>query len=140
MNKTGPDRRKFFSALTVEFISFVREMKGIPQLKLDSLNELPDEVIETMIPVLFQDSPYRIGPDRLLIFNRKSGMYEDFRLLSKHEMFILKSFDGNSTIKDITGVYAGKYKMDGGEAYQQVKSLFLEWAKHMVCHPKDAHL
>ncbi len=54
-------------------------------------------------------------------------------------MYILRSFDGISTIKDITLKYASKYKVENETAFQNVRSLFTSMAGYMVCHPKDVH-
>jgi hypothetical protein len=139
MNNPEHSRRKFFNSLAGKIVAFTYEINGIPQMKLNGLNDLPDKVIEQMIPVMVPDDTFRIESDHILIYNKNTELFEKFKQLSRHQMYILRSFDGISTIRDITLKYASKYKVENETAFRHVRSLFTSLAEYMVCHPKDAH-
>lgn len=140
MNNQAPGRRKFFTSLTGWIASLADEIRGIPQMDLKSLDKVPDEIIGEMIPVIANDGTYRIDEGRIKKYNKSSGEYSDFIVTTRHQMFIIRSFNGISTISDISLKYAERYMLGIEEAFQHVKSLFIELAEGKVCHPKDAYL
>ena len=139
MSNPEHSRRKFFNSLAGKIVAFAYEIKGIPQMKLNSLNDLQDEIIEQMIPVMVKDDTYKIESDHIFKYNHETESFEKFQSLTRHQMYILRSFDGISTIKDITLKYASKYKVENETAFRNVRSLFTSMAGYMVCHPKDGH-
>ena len=139
MSNPEHSRRKFFNSLAGKIVAFAYDIRGIPQMKLNSLKDLPDEVIEQMIPVMAKDDTYKIESDHISKFNHEAESFEKVRSLTRHQMYIIRSFDGISTIKDITLKYASKYKVENETAFRHVRSLFTSLAEYMVCHPKDAH-
>jgi hypothetical protein len=139
LDNIGKARRNFFNILPGKVISLVHEMMGIPQMKLNNLHNLPDEVIEKIVPVLVTDGPYKIKTNLLLKYNKVNQLHEKVKVFNVQEKFIIDTFNGKNTIRVISFEYARKFELTEEKAYLHVKSFFIELAEKMVCHPKDAH-
>ncbi len=139
MNNQVPGRRKFLSSIAGWIASFADEMRGIPQMELKNLNKVPDEIIREMIPVFVIDGTYKIEEEKLMKYDISSEEYSDFLIPTRHQMFIIRSFNGISTIADISTKYAEKYKLEKEDAFRKVRSLFIDLAGNKVCHPRDVH-
>jgi hypothetical protein len=139
LDNIGKARRNFFNILPGKVIGFVHEMMGIQQMKLNSLHKLPDEVIEKVIPVLVTDGPYKIKTNLLLKYNKVNQLHEKVKVFTIQEKFIIDTFNGKNTIREISFEYARKFELTKEKAYMDVKSFFIELAEKMVFIPKDAH-
>ncbi len=78
MSNPEHSRRKFFNSLAGKIVAFAYEIKGIPQMKLNGLNDLQDEIIEQMIPVMVKDDTYKIESDHILSTTMKLNHLKNF--------------------------------------------------------------
>lgn len=141
MNKDNisQTRRSFFHLLAAEVISFVQEIKGIPQMRLNELHLLSDDIIKKMVPVFTKDVSIQIRENRILKYNKKTESYCEMRHLDKHEAFIIKFFHGEYPIEKIALQLSIEFELEKDVAYQKIKILFTDLAKCMIIYPKEAY-
>jgi hypothetical protein len=128
-------RRNFFKSLVGEIIINYDEAKGITNVPLNRLNELPEEMIREIIPVLFDDPRWRIQDGELFRFNDKENKYELYQKLTEHEAYIVSQFDRNKTLFVISMYLADVMKIELPDALAEVKDLFFQWVSLLICHP-----
>jgi len=109
-------------------------------MRLNELHLLSDEIIKTIIPVFIKDGSYKLHENRLMRYNKESKYYENIDSLNEQRLFVLQSFNEKNTLDEIALEFSERFELDKEVAYQQVKASFIEFAKIMVCHPKNAHL
>lgn len=132
-------RRSFFRLMLAEAISLAEEVRGRPQRRLSDLDQVPDEVVRQMAPVFNKKRAYSIENDRVLLKQKKTGTYQEIYQLDPQEKFMLHYFDGQHTLEAIGHRVAEKFGQDEETTYQQVKTLFIFLAKHVICFPAQAH-
>jgi hypothetical protein len=132
------NRRNFFRSLIAEAISLVDEIKGTPQLRLNELKTIPDDILGGMVPVFNKAIPSRIEGGQLLV-QGKSGKFRPYCQLTEREEYILTCFDGNHSITGICNSLMADFQLNQDAAYARVKNLFLQLAETGICHPAGAH-
>ena len=60
------ERRGFFRSLAGEVAGFYDEIRGKPQLRLDEIGSLPDEVLAGIMPMIVPDVDIRVEEDMVL--------------------------------------------------------------------------
>ncbi len=128
-------RRNFFRRFFTETISLIEEARGTPQLNLNDIAALPDEIFGSIIPVFSEHTRYRIEGDRLLIVDEKSAIFRKAYQFTPRELYVLNQFDGHNTLNSIVYVIINQFDQDAEAAFQQVKNLFCTMAGYAVCHP-----
>lgn len=131
------NRRNFFCSIIAETFSIVEEIRGTPQLRLDELKTLPDDILGGMVPVYNKAIPSRIENGRLLI-QGKNGEFRSYCRLAEREEYILTCIDGNHSITGIGNCLIADFQLDQDAAYAEVKNLFLRLAEAGICHPAGA--
>jgi len=139
LKSTIAPRRGFFGLLLSEVIGLREELQGRPQMRLSELDKVPDEVVRQMTPVFNKQLPYHIEDDRLLLKQKKTGVFQEVDRFNAQEMVILQHFDKQQTLEEIGRRVADEFGQDQEAAYQQVKTLFLRLAKHFLCFPAQPH-
>jgi hypothetical protein len=132
------NRRNFFRSFIAETISFIDEIKGTPQLRLDDLKTLPDDILKGMVPVFNKAFPSRIEDGQLLV-QGKDGEFRPYCLLDERHAYILTCFDGNHSITGMANLLVAEFQLDPDAAYAEVKTFFLRLAEAGICHPAGAH-
>ncbi len=135
----GQSRRNFFRSFVAEISSFSHELNGIPQMRLDELQLFSDDIIKKMVPVFFKDGSYQIQKCFLMRYDKRTELYQEVRRFNEQEIIILKFFDENYTIENIALHFSAESGLEQNKAYQQVKTLFIELTKYMVCFPKEIY-
>ncbi len=138
-NPIDKTRRHFFRQFLSETICLFEEISGKPQMRLSELDQVSDDVVRKMIPVLNKSSPYRVEANRLLMKHKETELFEEIYRLESREMYIFRCFDGRHTLEDIAHLLEDRFKQDNKAAYLQVKNLFMVLAKRMICYPAHAH-
>ena len=132
-------RRGFFKQCLVDMICLVEEFKGRPQMRLSDLDQAPEEVIRTMVPVFNPRRPCITKGNRILLEKDKSGEYEQICEMDRMNADIFHYFGGSMTIDEISREIERRYDLDSHTAYERVRAWFLFLAKRMVCFPAHAH-
>lgn len=131
----NPKRRHFFRALVAETIAWMEEFSGRPQLRLDELKSVPDEILLEMVPVFNARNPSRIEDGWLVVRNMQNGGFNPYLRLGEHETYILACFDGFHSIEGICNRLQTDFKLNQTQAFDRVKRLFVQLAEAGVCHP-----
>lgn len=92
------------------------------------------------LSVFLKDGSYKLHGNRLMKYNKESKLYGNIDSLNEQKLFVLQSFNEKNTLDEIALEFSARFKLDKNVAYQQVKTFFIDFAKIMVCHPKNAHL
>jgi len=128
-------RRRFFKQLARESLTFVDEIRGIPQCRLSDLQKLPDQTISKIIP---QVSPgvqiiVEDGQVRARIPGRKE--LKVLFGLEGPELEVFNQFNGINTVAQITEHLARLRGVSGDEVLPRVRALFFRLAQESVCVP-----
>jgi hypothetical protein len=131
-------RRHFFRRFIAETISLAEEICGRPQCRLSDVNQLPDSIIRTIVPVYKRTIDYRIQRNRLLLKDIKTSSYITLCHLSAQDCFIMQCINTGKTLDQIAELVENEFGEDSQKAYLKVKSLFLKLVSHAICHPANA--
>jgi hypothetical protein len=128
-------RRSYLKSFLSEALSIVEEFRGRPQLLLDDLETVPEDVLRDMVPVFNSGKPSKIEDGWLAVQERKNGEFKQYRELQGHEEYILACFDGNHSISGICNCLEADFQLDQEAAFSVVKGLFVQLARAAICHP-----
>ncbi len=132
-------RRLFFHRFVGEVISLVDEVQGIPQIRLDDIKKLPDQMIRKIKPGFSYSSLYFIENNRLVFKNKKSNQNQTIYQFGNREVYILNCFNQNNTLEDIGHMVSIEYNISYDSAYESAKSLFIMMTRYLICQPAHAH-
>lgn len=133
------NRKNFFRALMGEMVSFYDETKGRKQVPLNRVHELPEAMIRQIKPVFFNQPEWVIKDDMLFHQDKSDKKYYIFRKFTEPERFIIRHFDKNLTLEEISLALSDSCNMQREEAYRQVSGLFFEMVSLFVCHPHEQY-
>ena len=131
-------RRKFIKAFISEVLSFNEEMHGIKNIPLNRINELPEEKIREIIPVIFKETDWKIGDDNSLQVNKKDG-YRIYKYLDEVDLFVLQQIQTNTMLDSISKKLVDDHGLDSNEAFKRVSAFFFELVSLMICHPEQQY-
>jgi hypothetical protein len=130
-----PQRRRFIRLLLGEAASFVDEMGGTPQLRLDQIPDLPDEKLARLIPVVVEN--VRLGYAAGVLTATIPGKAQPMQLFATNstEFRIFNCFDGARSLEAVCLELAPA----GAQAvpFAQVKECFLKLVSAGVCVPAN---
>ena len=128
-------RRRFFKQLARESLTFVDEIRGIPQCRLSDLHKLPDDVVLKLVPqvcpgvqILVED-----GQVRARIPGREAlkGLFS----LEDPALEIFNQFNGMNTIAQVAENLAQLHGPGVDEMLPRVRALFFRLAQQSICVP-----
>ncbi len=128
-------RRSYFKSFLAEAISIVEELSGKPQLLLDDLERVPEDVMRSMVPVFNMARPSMIEDGWLLVREIKNGEFTRYHELQGHEGSILECFDGNHSISGVCNHLEAEFQLPPDVAFSLVKDVFVKLSKVALCHP-----
>lgn len=134
-----PTRRKFFKAFMGNFMSYFEESKGIKQMNLSNLKELPQEFFEKIVPVYCPYVKFKIKHDVLSVIDHKTNSFREVKKLESNERFIINHFGGPFCIKEIAERLASHNDEEYEISYEQVRLFFQYMAGQKICQPRDPH-
>jgi hypothetical protein len=132
-------RRNFFRNFLVCAASFVEEINGRPQMRLDELDKLPDEIVCHMVPVFNERHTCRIEGNILFEEDKKNPASLKVCDLDEIRMFIWHCIDGGNDIENIGRKIEERFGLEFDQAYEEAKSFFVFLAKRLICYPASAH-
>jgi hypothetical protein len=130
-----PTRRDFFRNLLGETVSLLHETRGTPQLRLSDLQSAPDETLRGIVPVIKIRPHFRLEPQRLLMQNRATGVFEEICRFDAVQKFILGYVDGQRSLENIAALVQNRFELEAHAAFGCVKGFFLALVKAAVCQP-----
>ena len=108
-------------------------------MRTDALSQLPDAVINTMVPVVISADAFKMDRNALMLLRRRSGTYQLVGRLCPEQQLFMHLMDGKRTIAQIARQVSKNCQTDENKAYQIVRNFFCFLARYRVCIPKDAH-
>ena len=132
-------RRSFFKSLVAETISFVEELNGKPQFRLDELKNMPDNVLLEMIPIFNEAIPSKVEDGRLFVRREKNAEFGPCQNLGDRETYILERFDGGHSIAGIRDELVAEFEIESDTAFAEVRNLFVRLAEAGICRPAGGH-
>ena len=137
--KTVLERRGFFKQFLVETIYLYEELKGRPQMSLNEIEHLPDEIVRQMAPAFNENRAARMKGNVLFLEDAQSGASKKVCELDDVKMFIWGCIDGRTDIESIGRRVEREFSLEFDRAYEETKSFFIFLAKRLICHPAEAH-
>jgi len=132
-------RRSFYRKFLAETLSLFEEITGKPQMRVEQIDTVPDDVVRQMIPVFNNNNTYYIENKHIFLNDYKTGELRETIDLDSVELFIIENLDGYMTIEDLAELVENKFRMEQQTAFQQVKETFFMLTKRRICHPAHAH-
>jgi hypothetical protein len=132
----GLDRRTLLRLMVSEAASFVSEVRGHRQLKLDEIESLPAAVVDMMRPLLRNETSMAIGREEIRILLRG----RDIAALPFDPVAeaVLRAFDGRYPIARIAGDVASRFSRDPRATLDYARRLFAFLAGRGACAPAEA--
>lgn len=128
-------RRTFFKYMTCNILVAIDEIRGIPQLKLSDLEELPVEQIKRIIPKIDDRNIYFIERGILWSKDRKTMTVKNICEIDPVEQTIFKRFSGIETVGEIALWASEHHNLIPEEGFRITSEFFIRLAKNRVCFP-----
>lgn len=134
-------RRRFFAELLPRTARYCAELgdelHGRPHSVLDELARWPDVALRQVVPVYAQGVEAVFEAQALRLRTGREGDAEIVLPLTDSERTVLRHFGRGATLAEIAERVVAQ-----GQAcdFAQVKTLFLQLARHAVCHPAQSPL
>jgi hypothetical protein len=129
-------RRDFFRKFIGQVGVFSEEMRGVEHVPLLRLRELPDEIMEEIVPVYFPGLTTTLANGCLLVYDEGGGM--KMIDLTSDEYAAFRCFDHDLNLKTIAVTFATQDNIPAEIAMSHVRSAFIKLAEKQVCHPRDS--
>jgi len=132
------NRRGFFKEFVGQVGVLWDDLKGVENIPLKRLNELPEDIIERIVPVFFPEVDWYIEDDKLFF---KEGKGKTKRSISVNQMdhVILELFQQNISLKQTAQKIEIAANIPFEEIYKDVTLLFFRLASFRICHPKEIY-
>ncbi len=131
-------RRDFFKQFIGQSLLIRDEIRGHENIPLKRLNELPDNIIEEIIPVFFQDTKWELNNKIICVFNIKNKICNKINL-SDIEDNALVCFKKGLSLKQTAIEINEKQNTSLDLVYQSVTSFFFILANLQICHPREVY-
>lgn len=127
-------RREFFNQFIGHLGILRDDIRGVENIPLNRLKELPENIIEQIKPVFFPGENFYIKDRIFYIPNNKPEVSFEFNEL---EFKALGYFNKDITLKQTATEIKANSEMSFDEIYQTVTFLFFKLASFRICHPKE---
>lgn len=131
----GLSRRAFFRALVLEMRDAAAGLHGKRSFALWALQDLPDEHLARLIPVIQPTMAIYLEDERILARDRKTGKVLDLAPASAENVLTLNLFDGRRTLGSASRRLAREMAWDEETAFHHARGLFLSLVGRLVCLP-----
>lgn len=132
------NRRKFFQQFIGQFGVLRDDIKGVEKIPLNRLNELPEKIIDEIIPVFFTDEEWKMKEDSIILLKEKNKERNQIHL-SLTEKLVFNFFEQGNNLKEASLNIETELKIPYEEAHQTVTSLFFKLASNRICHPRKIY-
>jgi len=135
MSEIGVRRRNFFRSLAREAVVRADEMRGVPQMRLDQLDQLPEEVLARLIPGIAPGVQILPGED--VVRGRVPGVEEPLVLFwrAPAELFVFNRFNGRNRLGQVAEEWAAETGTEYARAFGFTRAIFLGLVRLRVCVP-----
>jgi len=135
MDNNKINRRKFLKDLLPQSILWWKEIHGEMHFNPYMLDELPDETLEPLKPVLALDSQWEINGSRLLKVSEQDGSSTEVYKFNDREIFLIGFFNSGLSLKTIAERFAAHQSMEYEKSFKEIREMFLKFCKIGLCHP-----
>jgi hypothetical protein len=133
------NRRGFLRHFFVYALCLAEEVMGNPQMRLNDLDQMPEEVMRSVTPVLNPKFPWFLHENQILVKRNGQGCWETIYEMEGMDAHIFTYFGSGMTIDAISSRIKSTYALEAHAAYERVRELFLLLSKHMICLPEQPH-
>jgi hypothetical protein len=131
-------RRGFLPVLVREAIVTLGMMRGGLGCRLSELQDLSDEELSSIRPVVNPAFEIQVEDDRVLAYYKKTGAAVHlFTLSETPASHSFNLFDGCHTLGEAGDSLAGQMGWDRSTGFAYTRDLFLRLVADLVCVPKD---
>ena len=131
-------RRSFFKDFLGQVGVLRDEMRGVENIPLNRLNELPENIVDEIVPVFFPDEEWEKRDNVIYILKEKNKERNQIHLSPTEEIafdFLMQGL----MLKQISLNIESQSELSYDEAYQVVTSLFFSLSSRRICHPKEVY-
>ena len=132
-------RREFFKQFFGQIGVLRDDIRGVENIPLNRLKELPKYIVEQIKPVFFPDVGWIIKEDKILIPPEKKSEKSISIKLNKIELLTIELFRKNIPLKQVAVEITEQFEFSYDVIYQTVTSLFFKLASLRICHPKEVY-
>jgi hypothetical protein len=131
------DRRAFFRRFLGQSAVLADEARGIRQLRLSDLPDLPHGLLREIIPVMLPEVELGSDEGRPILQYPQPQDGAARVELSEYEKQVFDQFTGWQSVARATTVLAATWQCDEEIAFERIRSSFLKWAAMGICHPRN---
>jgi hypothetical protein len=132
-------RRKFFDTFIGEIAVLYDEAKGIKQVPLNRIQDLPQKIIRDIRPVCFNNPDWKIIGKRLLKSRNNKYEYTVYKEFTETEFFIIQRFNRSEKLYEISTELSAAMNIKADDAYTQVTAFFFQMISLLVFHPLEQY-
>lgn len=131
-------RRSFFKDFLGQVGVLHDEIRGVENIPLNRLIELPNDIVDEIVPVFFPDQEWEKRENVIYLTKEKNKEQNQIQLSQAEELafdFLLKGL----MLKKISLKIESQLGLPYDEAYQIVTSLFFSLSSKRICHPREVY-
>lgn len=133
------NRRDFFNQLIGQIGVLRDDIRGVENIPLNRLKELPDNIIEQIKPVFFPDENWYLKDKLFCILDNMSSKEINIEL-NDIEFKALGYFKKGLSLKQIAIEISANSEIPYDNIYQIITSLFFKLASLRICHPSEVYM
>jgi ethanolamine utilization protein EutA (predicted chaperonin) len=114
------------------------EFRGVLNIPLNRLKELPEDIVENIEPVFFNEENWYINENCLFVLNKNNKIIDEV-FLHNIESQAFVYFKYGKKLKQIAIEIKERNEMAFEEIYKRVTCFFFTLASLRICHPKDVY-
>jgi hypothetical protein len=131
------NRRRFFGQVFGKALVTVEQLAGKPHLRIPDLEEMADESLAKLIPVVREDAEIVLNEHGVKVGRPGGNPDLDLVGLETTDLVVFNLINGERTVAEISSDVANGLSCDEKEAFARVKALVLHLTKQGVCVPKN---
>jgi len=131
-------RRSFFKNFLGQVGVLHDEMRGVENIPLSRLNELPKDIVDDIVPVFFPDEEWEKRENVLYLLREQSKGNKQISL-SPSEEIAFDFLKQGIFLKRAAQLLANQLEISYDEAYQLTTCLFFSLASMRICHPREVY-
>jgi hypothetical protein len=140
-HRTDQGRRSFLRIVTDEARSLLDEARGIPQLRLEDLRDLPPDKLCQVIPVVLDTIQLSYGQGGVVATYTSAAKSDAGSVVlfpaDSDDLEIFNWFDGSHSIGKICEALHTDALTDAHSIYERVVHLFLRLVNQRICAPRN---
>ena len=131
-------RRFFFHSSNQKARPLARQAEAHAYIAPRTLRKLGDGRLRNVVPVIEESLDWKLGASRLHHWNEVSRSWERFRDLKPTESLVVRMILSSIPLSEIAARLRSVSSLSEGEAWETVKSLFLDLAEAGFCRSTES--